>query len=88
MHENDSSRIGELRPFAGCLNDSEDIDTPFGYKYSIVQADQYSVISVDSLIVNLQYGGCNDNHEFTLQHRENIRDHLELWLFKNTPDQF
>lgn len=73
---------------AGCLTGSEDINALFGYRYRVVQTDQFPVISSDSMIVNLQYEGCNKNQEFTLQYREKSPDHLEIWLFKNTPDQF
>lgn len=73
---------------AGCVNNSEDIDRLFGYRYSIDETHMAPVIAGDSLVVTLQYEGCTTNHQFTLQYEEHWQDYTELWLFKNTPDQF
>lgn len=73
--------------FTGCLSNSDDIDPLFGYRYNIVETDEYPVILNDSLIVKVQYGGCNDNHDFTILHKKESHNYSEVWLFKQTPDQ-
>lgn len=73
--------------FAGCLTNTDDLDPSFGYRYSLIETEEYPVISKGSLTVKVQYGGCNGDHDFMIQHRKVSPEISEVWLYKQTPDQ-
>jgi|GEM_PF-1311152 len=73
----------------GCFGDFglEENRVRFGYTYSLLPDSTSPAIVNDTLFVRVAYSGCSGQHAFTLQHRFAGSSHVELWLYKDTPDQ-
>ena len=70
---------------AACTETLAPNKTGFGAQYQVA-AEPPPSVSGSSLIVTLQYGGCNGGHDFQLITRMHDLD-AEVWLKKRTPDQ-
>ena len=76
---------------AGCNDTIRDIHPEFGYRYKLASyhyPDYHPVISNDTLRIPVLHGGCEGNHDFNLQYDVSHLSYSEVWLFKETPDQF
>lgn len=66
----------------GCDLGDTGADPTFGTDYTLLQKNQYPLLTNDSVHILVGYGGCSGNHPFVFQYQIH-GSKAELWLYKD-----